>query len=295
MNEPNKHHYIPRCYLKHFSSQSGLIWQYERNGKTREVSIRKRAGMEKHFYAITNEGGSLDMRYENYFQKIENDAAPVIDKLNNEDGLIAISFEQKWKLAIFLSALLGRTPMVREQQEKFAATILTASEIWARIPDSNKPNEEVMKKLDEEAKRINANGFVDNMLRVSIEDAPLIAIRKTTLLKSDDREFITSDTPFATYVLDSVKVGHEGILKYAYKIYVPLGSYTTLVCSMPDEKMIGLGFDDTVSIESYQVDGAEVDRRNKDILTYAHQFLYSASNDPEIKKSFDATRPPAER
>ena len=86
MTKKKRHHYLPEFYLEGFidSRSEPYLWVYEKGDpKIKKVSA-KDVTVQKHYYSfITQEGQRDSETFEDFFAFIENNAAPVFNKIGS--------------------------------------------------------------------------------------------------------------------------------------------------------------------------------------------------------------------
>ena len=105
-------HIIPVLCLKHFTDRRGHVWTFDKRLKTYRSSRPEETGTEGHYYSVEREDGSWDTTIEDIFAAVENEAAPVYERLAAGEmpkGSDREAFAQFWRhvhaAAVFLRAL----------------------------------------------------------------------------------------------------------------------------------------------------------------------------------------------
>jgi len=103
------HHFVPQCLLKHFADESGMLWEYDTElGKT-EHKNKRDVAVIRDFYATGEDGGEIDYEtLEGVLQRVESEAAPVIEYLLAHKRQIAVSSIVKF--LFFVAVQYVRTP-----------------------------------------------------------------------------------------------------------------------------------------------------------------------------------------
>lgn len=122
-------HYLPVCYLKQFTEISTTerrepsLWLFNRampeKGWYRKAP-RKMAG-EKNFYSFRDKNGEWNHGLEKAFQLVENEYAPLIQRLAYRDS--APSEQECLGIATFMACQLARVPDAIEQTKNQVALL----------------------------------------------------------------------------------------------------------------------------------------------------------------------------
>jgi|ERR1035441_2451572 hypothetical protein len=105
-------HIVPQWHLRRFTDAHGVLGVYKQNLPVKE-SRPKGECWERDFYEYSVRGRSTGNRYENWLARIENDAAPLADKLV---GLEQIGPSEAVVWASYVASLFLRTQKVRDQK-----------------------------------------------------------------------------------------------------------------------------------------------------------------------------------
>src|SRR5205085_3409919 len=212
MGKKKRHHYLPQFYLKGFVDPMNqpYLWVYEKGVLEIKPVSAKDAGLEKDYHSFINSEGERDSEtIENILQKIEDAAAPVFQKIHNQEVL---GEEDRHILASFLSLMLTRVPNFRRNVEKSTGEIIKQiGQIYAAnseyFEDSLKLyEEETGEKLDMSPEEFRALILEGNYelsmgpkfsLRMMGIDLSQVLLDKTWFyIKATDRvKFLTSDNP----------------------------------------------------------------------------------------------------
>ncbi len=112
-----RHHYIPQFYLKGFVDPQNepYIWVYDKDNGRIIKSSAKDIAVEKHYFSFIDKLGRRDSEtLENFLEKTETEAAPVINKLLKEESL---NEEEQVSFAFFVALMMMRTPNYRKNTE----------------------------------------------------------------------------------------------------------------------------------------------------------------------------------
>jgi hypothetical protein len=105
-------HIVSRFYLNKFADGQKYLFAYGLGQKPRRKST-KSLTCELDYFEYAVNGESTDNRYENWFQKIENDAAAIYSTIHSGSGLAYRNQEESWSR--FVATLFLRSRKVREQ------------------------------------------------------------------------------------------------------------------------------------------------------------------------------------
>jgi len=105
-------HIVPRWHLQRFTDAQGVLWVYKQNLPVKR-SRPKGECWERDFYEYAVKGRRTSNRYENWLGRIENDAAPLVERLISREQL-GPSDAVVW--ASYVASLFLRTQKVRDQK-----------------------------------------------------------------------------------------------------------------------------------------------------------------------------------
>lgn len=104
-------HVNPRFYLNKFADSKKQVIVYAKGRVPRRTSTKSQSS-EQDYFEYTINGQATENRYENWFQRIETDAAAIYDAIQSGSRLTQVQ-EGAW--AMFLATLFLRSRKVREQ------------------------------------------------------------------------------------------------------------------------------------------------------------------------------------
>ncbi len=140
-------HYLPKgAYLRFFEvpKRTGCIYLYQRQKEIVLASLNNVA-KEKHLYSFTDKDGKLNLDLEKNLGIVEQDAAPVLEKLGRISESLDINVDEFNILLTFISLQAVRTPAFRRFIEQiYAAMWKTSMQAYARQKDAF---EDLMKKV----------------------------------------------------------------------------------------------------------------------------------------------------
>ena len=112
--QTKRQHFVPRLYLKNFSTADGKIRVFDSREDREYVSSLENVAVQTRFYDVTLEG--QDYSAEDWLAELESDASSILRLLLDDPTTIMIlTDEQENTLARFIAALIIRTPF--KQQE----------------------------------------------------------------------------------------------------------------------------------------------------------------------------------
>jgi hypothetical protein len=299
--DKERHHYIPRFYLKNFACDEDkkFLYVYEYKGKIFKSSISD-IGVKKGFYTFINKFTKQKTSIvEDFFASIENKTAPVLDRIIRSEK-INIDNEEKELLSLFMSILVIRTPRFTSISENFEIeTMKNIAKIIAQNPKvffkfvkkhwkqdmKDDEIEQLRKSILEIDKRFGItikNGkayfFKRGMEMVLLlTDTFLNSKRWHLLINNTSYPFITSDNPIA---IQKVKHLPEIMSKgfgYGTIIFPISPKLCLLLRNQPLKKDI---------IEINDID--HVEKINHSIMILSHRFIFSNIYLLEIKELYDS-------
>jgi len=271
-------HIVPRWHLQRFTDAHGVLWVYKQNLPTKE-SRAKGECWERDFYEYSVKGRCTSNRYENWLARIENDAAPIVEKLISLEPL-GTSDAAVW--ASYVASLFLRTQKVREQKAA------------AMIEETQSPD--FIRDLQHEILRAGELVFAEDLrnqveaFRASIESSSsyyhLVGLEKSTaalgealmtknwhVLQSPmERCFVLSDCPVTTVELapnqqrPGVGFGHT-----LAAIFLPITPQYAFVAAP------------ALSQWKPVVSPRVVDSINQLTVWFAHKRVFAHANLPQIK------------
>jgi hypothetical protein len=125
MTDPIQQHYLPKAaYLKFFENpkKPGTVYFYRRSEKPVLVNTEKVA-RERHLYSFVGEDGKYNFQVEAILKEVEDNARPILEKLNYAPVPISITYDQKLTLACFIAMQAVRTPGFRKALQHLYAGI----------------------------------------------------------------------------------------------------------------------------------------------------------------------------
>ncbi|MCW2107677.1 UNVERIFIED_ORG: hypothetical protein M2402_004879 [Rahnella aquatilis] len=117
-NSSPKHHFVPEKILKFFASgkkQNKIFFIDKKSIKEIKLSSPKKVARIHNYYDYPDSAESLE---DDFFNKIDSDAPPVIKKIVHSNNVDCLSSEDKGKLIKYISSQICRVPNVKNQIEK---------------------------------------------------------------------------------------------------------------------------------------------------------------------------------
>ena len=81
MSDPKTHHVVPRCVLKNFADDDGLLHCYDKARKTHYATSPSKAFRQKNLYAYMNQDGTKSLGLERWVANLESHFCRLVEKL----------------------------------------------------------------------------------------------------------------------------------------------------------------------------------------------------------------------
>lgn len=313
MSKPVQHHYLSKnAYLKFFESpdKADFIWMYQRSEEPIFVNTHNVA-KERHLYSFTDERGQYNTGLESALAEMEGVACKIFEKLNNAEGQIVITAQEKSELSYFLAMQVARTPAFRDtlkqQSAEFAKLYMqmlaSNKEAFARSLDKLKeknPNtpdisvEEMQEFIFGEKYTIKMKGenyFLKQAVQLGDHIYPSIMMKDIFILRSKSVDLITSDYPVNLIPHPGVPAFYGGGFLMS-GILFPVGTHTAIFCKNPNDPKSPPKQDERILLGYKEVPPVHGRWINKVTINYAERFLFGSTNNPRIKELFDKTNVP---
>lgn len=310
-------HFVTASYLAGFTpegSRDSQLYVYERNREDLFRAIPDKVAKRRNYYSVPKRDGGVDDRTDKRLTALEAQAMPVLRKLLSgvyeistfERALIAylIAFQEfrtPWARANFQEMEIGvrkqllRTPGVLEhavkevESENDLCGSVSADEIRSAMKDG---------RIKLVAKR---HAGIDTMVSTSEAIGNIYAQMLWTILRSKQKEFVTSDAPVVRRNPD-FKGGLFGGGLFASKaqVWFPLSKSVCLVIRHDARKM--RRFDELLDegktseaealraamppIQEAEVPVTLVDAINAQTIVKADRFVYSPFESEDIPRLF---------
>ena len=311
--EKERHHYVPKFYLKNFTFDKDrkFLYVYEYKGEVKRVSITDVA-VKKGFYTFVDESTKCKIdKLEEFFADIENKTAPVLNKIISSENL-NISDSDREILSLFISTLYIRTPRFFSIQKDIAREMIkTKLNVLAQDKEnfSNSVKMVAGTKIEDDeiemARKLVLEEEIDKNFHISINDEAakphffkidletawdlakiFLNIKKWHLLiNNTDLPFITSDNPVVIQKPNFI---------YDDRINRGLGFATIILPISP--KLCLLLRNKPFKKEIIDIDNVDhIKKINYSVMLLSYRFIFSNINSEEIKHLFDSITPESRR
>ena len=234
-----KHHYLPTFYLKGFTN-SDRLWVYEKGNLKVRSSSPEEEGCQRFYHAfVTHEGNKDTNTIENYFDKIETNTGVLLANIHRHENL---SDQARQEFALFVSFMLTRVPLFRNEIEKMAAEHIkrvgldTAKSNFKISLDTIeavlgiKPNisENELTKLPS---RRGSVFSLSQIFHVAIDFFPkFLNLKWRFLFSNRDYKYVTSDNPLYFYSASaSGALPRDDFVNDDIEITLPLSKEVALI------------------------------------------------------------------
>lgn len=267
-NHVKNQHYVPQFLLKNFSSRdSKFIWTYDKNEKysvqnqIKERAIKKVAS-EEYFYDQfkNNKVGS----FEYTLQQVENDTAPIIEKIIRTRNIENLSQEERKTLSFFITLQNFRTKGQLLQTEISMNTFSEQLKDKANIKIPKTDHKEIWLSILQQS-----NNFYE------------ILMNKVWMLSESNNEFLISDNP-ATLQNSTNKSKTRGTLgldSYGIEIYLPISPSLT-ICLFCEKIFSNKGYHKKY-LSNMKCKSENVENLNSLQIGYSERFIFSHKNEFE--------------
>ena len=301
MNESpktEKHHYVPRCYLKNFTfdKKESLVYTYQRKKSIITTNIKNIAAKKNLYTFLDKTTGKKTKIVEEMFGMLEAAACPVIKKIVRTKEL-KLDEKEKGALAQFIAFLATRTlsfdawqrnMSIGMQKQLMVETArnkdhLKVSFERAGIKFKNEKELEDMRQsiLDfDKHFRVELKGGEGHFFKVAAElamELTQILFNKHwhLLISNTSRVFITSDNPVAIQKVKGVPFQFNSGFMYGTVLLSLSPSLCLLIRYKPLKEKI------------LQVGRTQVDSINKSVMLKSGNFVYSNISSKNIKNIYD--------
>jgi len=285
MGKKKRHHYIPQFYLESFTDPRNepYIWVYEKRNPNVRKAKAVNIAFEKHYYSYTLQSGEKDTEtLENALADLENRAAPILQKIKNEETL---SEQEKEVLSYFIAYSMTRVPNYRKNIEKIGEKIIKKSMIILasdreRFKSTIKgyekktgkktkvPIEDFIKAImSKEIDVKTSPEFSLGMMGIAKELAPIFyRMRWAFLRATDEYRYVTSDNPL--YFFDPTNSQKSfngvGLLNENIEVCFPISSEIMLLGNWKNYR----GY--------FQLKNKHVREINRRTVIFALRFVFSS-------------------
>jgi hypothetical protein len=282
----HEQHIVPHWHLRRFASDDGSLWRYMRNESPVPRRPKKEC-WERDFYEFEVNGKSTNNRYEKWLGRIENDAAPLLDKLVNRQQFDPWE-SRVW--AYYVATLFLRTQKVRAQ---FSARMVEEFRRQCQRP-------EFVRDLQYDLFKDGALVYADDLrrqieqLRSDMECSPsyyhllalrhhaaslsavLLAKRWHAVDAAPGKFFVFSDCPVTTVeIAPGQACPGPGFAKHNAVVILPITPQTVFVASSAPVRWNLVG------------SPAAVESTNRLTVGFAHRKVYAHVDSLEIRGLVD--------
>jgi Protein of unknown function (DUF4238) len=279
-------HIVPQWHLRRFTDSDGVLWCYKRN-KPVKKTCPKGECFGYDFYEYDVKGRRTNNEYDGWLGAIENDAAKIVDNVQNGSHLT-----QRDRLAwsFYVASLFRRTAKYRDQisapiVEKFAQQPQDLDYIRERQYELLKRGERVpfedLKKETESMRDCVCGSDSFYHLSGIRRQTPLLAgalmTKSWRVFESPSgQSFVMSDSPVSTFeFIDGRMQAGAGFGKPWTTVILPLTQDRLFVASSPFP---------WISVDR----PGSVDFINVLTVRFAYKNVYAHVNSPEIQSLVDS-------
>lgn len=293
-----KHHYVPRCYLRNFTfdQKESLVYAYQRKKPIIITNIKNIAAKKNLYIFLDKTTGRKTNIVEKMFGILETAACPVIKKIVRTKEL-KLDEKEKRALAQFIAFLAVRTlsfdawqrNMTIELQKQLVAEMARNKDYFKTtlkrvgVKFKNEKELEDMRQsllnFDKHFK-VELKGGEGYFLKVAVElamELTEILFNKSwhLLISNTSRVFITSDNPVAIQKVRGVPFQLNSGFMYGTVLLTLSPSLCLLIRYKPlKEEILWVG-------------RAQVDSINRSVMLKSGNFVYSNICSKSIKIIYD--------
>ncbi|MDA1279623.1 MAG: DUF4238 domain-containing protein [Chloroflexi bacterium] len=245
-----RHHYVPRFYLRRFAKKKILAAYKRPNGERMSLSVRDVA-LESDLYTVKASTGETTGLMEFAISKFEEAAAPVVEKILDQG--FPITPEEKMSLADYVALQYLRTPLNKRQQDVMMTELanwMMRQEDWTEesvretiIRGGGTPTDEsvaeIMKMVETgDFKRISVSIPTEEWMRTNISlinvvSDILMRMNFTAAVAHGD-DFVTTDNPVVLWTRPEWNPVNSVGFETAEEIRLPLSPKKMLVITPLD-------------------------------------------------------------
>lgn len=210
--DPRKHHYVPVFYQKNFTNDRGLLWVYDRAGRSYKELHPLSICFEKDLYTVKPEGRPPDMQ-------VETKVLRLIDYL----GSVGIR-----------DFLANKPSRAAEQELAFFMAFQ-----WARVPTMSRDIRVTYAKLIEEFSRVafaNVERARSLMERHARETGEVLSVTPESMVeavKGKQFEIVATETAFLTTMVEQAASLTKVLLQLDWEVLVASGETGFMICDCP--------------------------------------------------------------
>lgn len=212
MNEPRRHHFVPRFSLAYFADDAGQVWTYDAQTDAPRASVPDATGFEKDFHTVTHEDGQRDTTLETLLANLEGQAAPIYAQMTK--GALPHGDDRTIMAQFFAIAYVRSKRMRRTYGEGYGQMMQVAVQRTAESQQAfNSMLDDVAKEqgvqfTDEEREKLRKDVADWSGFRMSVDReftlgafmmaghiTALIDAMRWSLLEAKEEIFLLSDSP----------------------------------------------------------------------------------------------------
>lgn len=293
-----KHHYVPRCYLKNFTfdKKKSLVYTYQRKKSIITTNIKNIASKKNLYTFLDKTTGQKTNIVEKMFGILEAAACPVIRKIVRTKEL-RLDEKEMGALAQFIAFLATRTPSFDAWQRNMTIEMQKQLQVEiARNKDYLKVNfERAGIKFKSEAEledmrqsildfdkhfKVELKGGEGYFFKIAAElamELTQVLFNKNwrLLISNTSRVFVTSDNPVTIQKVKGVPFQFNSGFMYGTVLLTLSPSLCLLIRYKPLKNKI------------IQVGRTPVDSINKSIMLKSGNFIYSNISSKSIQSIYD--------
>lgn len=240
-----RHHYVPQCLIRNFCDDSGHVWFSERDDsglyKPPEQRNTKSVFCANYYYAIDLEGRPSDYIEKNFYQKIDDRLAKLIDRYLAcaENGVLDISRAEEVETANLLFHLITRGPRYTSSyidgDIELGRQLFNEILLAADIDDAESLDALEALKNRDRLKKAGRNIRVKVQASPPKEAKPYLEDLCVKIARSSGKHsFIISDLP----VFRLGNGGRNGLLNDKVEIWLPIAPKVAIVMLRKEFSMI---------------------------------------------------------
>ena len=202
MNQPRKHHYLPKFYLRRFSSDGRQLSQIEKSTGNNYVCSLNDVASIKDFYRIETSGSDDDFILESFLSDVESKLATAL-RDTIENGVCSRAVHE-W-LVVLISLLRLRVPPIVSQIEELIRQVARSAAILLhrthQIPSSS-PSRIADFEKDKVPIKVLKTFPLGIMILLAFDKDilnVLLGMRPVIVEAPDNCNFFTCDQPVAFY------------------------------------------------------------------------------------------------
>jgi hypothetical protein len=291
------HHLVPQCLLKHFTNSNEFFLLDKKSLKI--SNITPKTSFAENYFNTIGDNPAL----ENAYALLENEVAPIIDKIISLGSIDWLTYSNKYNLMAFFITQNQRTHIARQNQEKMLQVLI--KKIMGVLQE-NKQLPEVPKELSGYCKRKNMSvldminiknikidaDFIKYNIAMVMKDLPQmtnIAMQGKVfyLIDNEKESWYIGDTPAVMHnEINMSPYGNIGFSVPFVKMYLPLSSRYALFIFNAGHCNLEIK-----DLSLMKADDANIECLNYLQIAWANRFIASKNNDFEFAHKILKERP----